>query len=97
MRSTLVVSFAFKADERLFLVFVNTLATALHAVGGQLSSDIDWCGGLEHGLHRDYMGMRCGEYKGSKIDSVAMMKTYVVAAAAAVDVAVDVAVAVLLL
>lgn len=65
-------------DSSSFGRFLGEFADAVHAAGGQLSSDIDWCGDGHRWEqpHYDYMGMRCSDYAAGKLDSVAMMKTY---------------------
>lgn len=64
-----------------YLSFMDDFAAALHAAGGELSSDLDWCGKPDGWLHHDYMGMRCGQYAASKLDWVATMRTYTANAA----------------
>ena len=38
-----------------YLSFMDDFAAALHAAGGELSSDLDWCGKPDGWLHHDYM------------------------------------------
>jgi hypothetical protein len=65
-------------DSVSFGRFLHEFAASVHAAGGRLSSDIDWCGDghVWEKPHYDYMGMRCSDYAAGKLDSVVMMKTY---------------------
>ena len=64
-------------DHVSFGRFLDEFANAVHAAGGRLSSDIDWCGsGHWWDPHYDYMSMQCSDYAAGKLDSIAMMKTY---------------------
>ncbi len=51
-------------------LFIDEFASALHAVGGELSADIGNCPGP------DSIGMTCSDYRSSKIDRVFTMSTY---------------------